>query len=150
MRKETAELRADCEKIFAQALRPVASELRLVDLDALMHHVKAGEHESIADIVASCAEPYFTPGALHFALAADARASWENGGCVSLDLEFQAEPVTAFLRLTLGPRSGGVDLLGLHAPGAQRVTRSLVESAIRRARLDRRVATATGKPARRE
>jgi hypothetical protein len=148
MKKDTLALRSDCEKLFAQALRPVASELRLVDLDALMHHVKAGEHESIADIVASCAEPYFKAGALHFALAADARAHWESGGCVSLDLEFQAEPVTAFLRLTLGPRSGGVDLLGLHAPGAQGATTRLVESAIRRVKIDRRAkATATGKPA---
>ncbi|QLP96624.1 MAG: hypothetical protein HZY79_03360 [Rhodoblastus sp.] len=58
--------------------------------------MRAGEHASIADIVASSAEPYFTPGALDFALGAQALASWEAGSCVALDLEFSAPPLTAF------------------------------------------------------
>ena len=49
--------------------------------------MRAGEHASIADIVASCAEPYFEPGALDFALGAQGLACWEAGSCVALDLE---------------------------------------------------------------
>jgi hypothetical protein len=127
--------RALCERMFAQALQPVASELRLVDLDALLHHVRAGEHASIADLVASCAEPYFAPGALDFALGAQGRACWEQGSCVALDLEFSAPPLTAFLRLALGARGGGVELLGLHAPGREGTMAAAVAAAIGRARL---------------
>lgn len=137
--------RALCERLFAQALQPVASELRLVDLDALLHHVRAGEYASIADIVASCAEPYFAPGALDFALCADARACWEQGSCVALDLEFTAPPLTAFLRLALGAKGGGVELLGLHAPERGGGTVAAVAAAIERAR--RAEAPATDKPA---
>lgn len=127
--------RALCERLFAQALQPVASELRLIDLDALLHHVRAGELASIADIVATCAEPYFAPGALDFALCAEARASWEQGSCVALDLEFSAPPLTAFLRLALGARGGGVELLGLHAPGREGTMVAAVAAALGRAQL---------------
>jgi hypothetical protein len=139
--------RALCERLFAEALKPVASELRLVDLGALLHHVQAGEHASLADIVASCAEPYFAPGVIDFALAAQARASWEGAPCVALDLEFSAPPLTAFLRLALGPRTGGVQLLGLHAPGREGTMVAAVAAAIGRAVLVP-ATSATGKPAR--
>lgn len=136
-----------CERLLAEALKPFASELRLVDLDALLHHVRAGEHASIADIVASCAEPYFEPGALDFALGAQGLACWEAGSCVALDLEFSAPPLTAFLRLALGARGGGVQLLGLHAPGRAGTMTAAVADAIGRARLRCRAPTATDKPA---
>ena len=142
--------RALCERLFAEALTPVASELRLVDLDALLHHVRAGEHASLADIVASCAEPYFAPGALDFALAAQARASWDGACCVALDLEFRAPPLTAFLRLALGPKTGGVELLGVNAPGRQGSLAAAVAGAIGRARLVDADGPATDKPARPE
>lgn len=138
--------RALCERLFAEALKPVASELRLVDLDALLHHVLAGEHASIADIVASCAEPYFTPGVLDFALGAQARACWEAGSCVALDLEFCAPPLTAFLRLALGARGGGVQLLGLHAPGRAGTMAAAVADAIGRVSLALAEHPATDKP----
>jgi len=138
--------RALCERLFAQALQPVASELRLIDLDALLHHVRAGELASIADIVASCAEPYFMPGSLDFALGAQGRASWEQGSCVALDLEFSAPPLTAFLRLALGAKGGGVELLGLHAPGREGTMAAAVAAAIGRAQLADDGAPATDKP----
>ena len=127
--------RALCERLFAEALQPVATELRLIDLDAMLHHVRAGEHASIADIVASCAEPYFAPGAIDFALGAQGRACWEKGSCIALDLEFSAPPLTAFLRLALGAHGGGVELLGLHAPGREGSMVAAVASAIGRAQI---------------
>lgn len=138
--------RAVCEQLFGEALAPVAAELRLVDLDALMRHVLAGEHASIADVVASCAEPYFAPGAIDFALGAQARACWEGQSCVLLDLEFSAPPLTAFLRLALGPQSGGVELLGLHAPRIGKGFAQAVAEAIQRARLPAEAPTGSGKP----
>lgn len=149
--RETVSERAECERLLAEALRPVASELRLVDLDELIFCVKAGEHANMADLVASCAELYFRPGAIDFALGAQARASWEGSACVSLDIEFKQQPVTAFLRLTLGPERGGVELFGVHATGrapAQALAPILAE-AIERARIappSGGGATATDKP----
>lgn len=129
--------RAECEQLFAEALRPVARELRLVDLDQLIVCAKSGAHAEMADLVASCAELHFEPGALDFALGADAAASWEGGACVSLDLEFRAAPVTAFLRLTLGRDRGGVEILAVHAQGRapHEALAPLLAAAIERARL---------------
>ena len=73
MSTDVAASRARCERLMAEALRPVAAELRLVELDELIFHVKSGRCAEMADIVASCAELHFRPGALEFALAADAR-----------------------------------------------------------------------------
>jgi hypothetical protein len=137
MNGKVARERAECEQLFAEALRPVASELRMVDLDQLIVCAKSGAHAEMADLVASCAELYFAPGALDFALGADAAASWEGGACVSLDLEFRAAPVTAFLRLTLGRDRGGVEILAVHANGRapHEELAPLLAAAIERARL---------------
>lgn len=137
MTADFARERADCERLFGEALRPVASELRMVDLDQLIVNAKSGAHADMADLVASCAELHFAPGAVDFALGADAVASWEGGACVSLDLEFRATPVTAFLRLTLGRDRGGLEVLAVHANGRapHEALAPLLEAAIERARI---------------
>ena len=137
MNGKVARERAECEQLFAEALRPVASELRMVDLDQLIVCAKSGAHAEMADLVSSCAELHFAPGALDFALGADAVASWEGGACVSLDLEFRAAPVTAFLRLTLGRDRGAVEVLavdaGRLAPGEELAP--VLSAAIERVRI---------------
>ena len=148
MSTDVAASRARCERLMAEALRPVAAELRLVELDELIFHVKSGRCAEMADIVASCAELHFRPGALEFALAAEARASWEGRAAVSIDLEFCAPPVTAFLRLTLGSHRGGVEVLGVNAPKNEDPAEALAAALARSRIAPDEAATARDKPGR--
>ena len=50
------------EQILAEAIRPVASELRLVDAADLISLLKFEHYGSLADLVSSAAELYFHPG----------------------------------------------------------------------------------------
>lgn len=107
-----------CEKLIAGSLVDVASELRLVDLRHLVSLVENGEEASIADLVNSSTEMFFTKGTLHYALSAQCSLLWDEPPVIKLDMEFRHENVSAYFRLTLGRSRAGVELTHLSIYGS--------------------------------
>lgn len=58
------------EQILAEAISPVASELRLLDAADLISLLRFESYGNLADLVASAAELYFLPGTVNFGLGA--------------------------------------------------------------------------------
>ena len=106
-----------CERLLAEALRDVATELRLVDVGDFIAYVRNSRLANIRDLIASSSELYFQPGTLQFGDVADADTPWDAPANILLDLEFQHDGLTAFVRLTLSRESAAVEMLGLHGTG---------------------------------
>ena len=99
------------ERIIADALIDVASELRLIDAAELMAMVHNDDAANIADLVNSSTELFFKSGTLRYALSASYRAPWDGTPVVALDMEFRHARVSAFFRLTIGQRRAGIEIL---------------------------------------
>lgn len=59
------------EMIVAEAINPIATELRLLDPADLISLLRFECYSSIADLVSSAAELYYHPGTINFAPAAN-------------------------------------------------------------------------------
>ena len=59
---------AQREKILAEAISPVATELRLLDASDLISLLRFEYYGNLADLVASAAELFFHPGTVNFGL----------------------------------------------------------------------------------
>ena len=64
------------EQTIADAMRGVASEIRLVDLNHLTMLIHNGRMANIDDLVNSSTELHFRPGTLDFTGAAQTELSW--------------------------------------------------------------------------
>ena len=98
------------ERIIAEALVDVASELRLTDASELILMIKNDQAANIADLVNSSTELFFKSGALRYALAAGVHAPWEATPVFAFDMEFNYGMVSAFFRLMIGRRRAGVQI----------------------------------------
>ena len=120
------------ESLLANAVRPVAGELRLIDVAELISTIWAQKYANLQDLVNSSSELYFRPGTLSFGWGAEARVGWAVPPAVSLDMEFQNRGVTVFFRLGLeGARASiAIRQLTCDAPGGDFVeeTRRLVNA----------------------
>jgi hypothetical protein len=101
------------ERIIADALVDVASELRLTDAGELMTMIRNDHAANIADLVNSSTELFFKSGTLRYALFASYRAPWDATPVVALDMEFRHAMVSAFFRLTIGERRAGVEIINI-------------------------------------
>ena len=101
------------ERIIADALVDVASELRLIDAAELMAMIRNDDAANIADLVNSSTELFFESGTLRYALSASYKAPWDETPVVALDMEFRHAGVSAFFRLTIGRRRAGVDIIDI-------------------------------------
>jgi len=101
------------EKIIADAIVDVATELRLADAAELMVLIRNNQDANIADLVNSSTELYFKPGALKYALSAGCKVGWESAPTIALDMEFRRQSVCVFFRLLLGRSRAGVDVLDI-------------------------------------
>jgi hypothetical protein len=127
---------ADRERIIADALVDVASELRLIDASELILMIRNDHAANIADVVNSSTELYFKTGTMRYALSANYRASWDATPVVAIDMEFRHGMVSAFFRLTIGQRRAGVEIIdilfdeqGLDEPGkADRLSAALARA----------------------
>jgi len=106
------------EKIVAQAISPVASELRLLDAGDLISLLRLECHSSLADLVSSAAELYFHPGTVSFGAGGDYRLEWDGAPEVVLDLEIKPRGVSVYARLKLADRQAGleIDHIAFHDP----------------------------------
>jgi hypothetical protein len=103
----------DRERIIADALIDVASELRLIDVEELIRLIGNEEAANLADIVNSSTELFFKSGTLRYALSASFRAPWDATPEVALDMEFRYAMVSAFFRLTIGRRRARLEIIDI-------------------------------------
>lgn len=127
------------EKILARYIAPVASDLRLVDLQPLARLI-SGSPGNLSSIVESSCELYFKPGTLVFCRLAEIELDWSACPRVKLDMRFELRGVTAAFRLTLDAALAAVDLsylaVATPAPTARHATK-ILERRLREARRSR-------------
>jgi hypothetical protein len=106
------------EKIVAEALSPVATELRLIDAADLVSLLRYERWGNISDLVASAAELYFLPGTVRFGTGGDYRLDWDSKPEIVLDLEIKPEGVTIYAQLSLADLQAGVEInhINFHRP----------------------------------
>ena len=117
------------ERILADALVDVATELRLADPLEFLVMIRSNQDANIADLVNSSSELFFRSGSLRYGLSARCDLKWETTPCVGLDMEFRQAPVTVFFRLTIGRAHAGVEIFDVFVdPGVDDDT----DAAVRR------------------
>ena len=98
------------EQILAEAIRPVASELRLVDAADLIALLRFEHYGSLADLVSSAAELYFHPGTVALGVGGNYTLEWDSEPEVELDLEIKPHGVTIYAKLALSKNHAGVEI----------------------------------------
>ncbi|MBW6420704.1 hypothetical protein KX729_04550 [Rhizobium sp. XQZ8] len=98
------------EVIVAQAISPVATELRLLDAGDLISLLRLECYSSLADLVSSAAELYFHPGTVSFGAGGDYKLEWGGQPEVVLDLEIKPRGVSVYARLTIADEKAGLEI----------------------------------------
>ena len=101
---------AQREKILAEAISPVATELRLLDASDLISLLRFEYYGNLADLVASAAELFFHPGTVNFGLGGSYSLEWGGKPEVVLDLEIKPRGVTVYAQLTLAENHAGIEI----------------------------------------
>ncbi len=101
------------EKVVADGIVDVATELRLADASELMVMIRNNQNANIADLVNSSTELFFKPGSLKYALSAGCSVGWDSAPTIALDMEFRNAPVCVFFRLMLGRSRAGVEVMDI-------------------------------------
>ena len=106
------------EKIVAEALSPVATELRLIDAADLVSLLRYERWGNISDLVTSAAELYFLPGTVRLGAGGEYRLDWDSKPEILLDLELKPDGVTIYAKLTLADAQAGVEIshITFHRP----------------------------------
>ncbi len=102
---------AEHERLLADAIVGVATELRLSDPTEFILLVRGEQEANISDLVNSSSELFFKKGALRYGFASDCALGWGSPPSVSLDMEFRHDCVTAFFRLILSGQRAAVEVL---------------------------------------
>lgn len=108
------------EKALAEALREIASELRLIDAADLVAFIRTGQLGNIRSLVNASTEMYFQPGTISFGRSAVADVAWGAAPRISLDMEFHHRLVNVFFRLVLEDGEAGVEIDYISFGGAER------------------------------
>jgi hypothetical protein len=98
------------EKILAEAISPVATELRLLDAADLIALIRYERFGNLADLVSSAAELYFHPGTVTFGVGGDYHLEWDSEPEIELDLEIKPQGVTIYAKLALSKNCAGVEI----------------------------------------
>ncbi|MBL0370665.1 hypothetical protein JJB09_01365 [Rhizobium sp. KVB221] len=106
------------EKLVAEALRPVATELRLIDAADLVSLVRYERWGNLSDLVSSAAELYFLPGTVKFGIGGDYNLDWNRLPEILLDLEIKPAGVTIYAKLSLTDELAGLEIshIAFHSP----------------------------------
>ncbi|AJD40068.1 hypothetical protein RGR602_CH00705 [Rhizobium gallicum bv. gallicum R602sp] len=129
------------ERILAEAISPVATELRLLDASDLISLLRFEYYGSIADLVASAAELFFHPGTVNFGLGGNYTLEWGGKPEVVLDLEIKPHGVTVYAQLTLAEEHAGIEInhIAFHEPSADPdVNTAFFERSLRESRYNTR------------
>lgn len=98
------------EVIVAEAISPVATELRLLDAGDLISLLRLECYSSLSDLVSSAAELYFHPGTVSFGAGGEYKLEWNGLPEVVLDLEIKPRGVSVYARLTLADQKAGLEI----------------------------------------
>ena len=98
------------ERIVAEAISPVASELRLLDAADLISLLRFELYGNLSDLVSSAAELYFHPGTVVFGAGGDYRLEWGGPPEIVLDHEIKPRGITIYSQLTLTNEQAGLDI----------------------------------------
>lgn len=98
------------EQIIAEAISPVATELRLIDAGDFISMLRFECHAGLADLVSSAAELFFHPGTVNFAAGGDYVLDWNGQPEVTLDLEIKPKGLTVYARLVLKDQQAGLEI----------------------------------------
>ncbi|MCM2291412.1 hypothetical protein NAC44_03600 [Allorhizobium sp. BGMRC 0089] len=98
------------EKIVAEAISPVASELRLLDAADLISLIRLEFFGNLSDLVSSAAELYFHPGTVNFGAGGSYKLDWGEVPEVVLDLEIKPQDITIYAQLTLSADYAGLEI----------------------------------------
>ncbi|MCQ2005354.1 hypothetical protein [Rhizobium sp. NRK18] len=111
---------AEREKIIAEAISPIATELRMIEVANLVAYLHLECYGNLSDLVSSAAELYFHPGTVNLGVGGDYKMDWNSVPEVTLDLEIKAAGVTAYTRLCLTDKLAGVELthIAFQSPAA--------------------------------
>jgi hypothetical protein len=101
------------EKIIAESIVDVATELRLADVGDLMLFIRSDQAANIEDLVNSSTELYFKNGTLKYALAAGCSVRWDTSPTILLDIEFRHAAVSVFFRLVLSQSRAAVEVIDM-------------------------------------
>jgi hypothetical protein len=101
------------ERIIAEGIVDVATELRLADASEIMLMIRNDQNANLADLVNSSTELYFKTGTLKYALVAGCDIRWDSSPTILLDMEFRHASVNAFFRLMLGETRAGVEIIDI-------------------------------------
>ncbi|MBB4274799.1 hypothetical protein [Rhizobium mongolense] len=129
------------ERILAEAISPVATELRLLDASDLISLLRFEYYGSIADLVASAAELFFHPGTVNFGLGGNYTLEWGGKPEVVLDLEIKPHGVTVYAQLTLAEEHAGIEInhVAFHEPSTDPdVNTAFFERSLRESRYNTR------------
>jgi hypothetical protein len=102
-----AELR---EKIVAETIREVVSELRMVDVADYVAFMRLEHFSAIADIVSSAAERHLMPGTLRLGHGGDAHVSWGEKPRIVLDLELKPRGASVHFALSMTDEHAGIEV----------------------------------------
>ncbi len=98
------------EMIVAEAINPIATELRLLDPADLISLLRFECYGSIADLVSSAAELYYHPGTINFGAGVEYKLEWEGVPEIVLDLELKPKGATVYARLILADRHAAIEI----------------------------------------
>jgi hypothetical protein len=100
----------DREKIVGDAIWPIASELRMMDVADLIAMLRFERYGDLSDVVSSAAEMFFLPGTIKLGIGGDYTLDWSGDARVVLDLEIRPGGVTIYARLSLESERAGVEI----------------------------------------
>lgn len=89
------------ERILGDAMRDVASELRLIDAIEFISFVRLEKFAHIENLVNAASELYFRPGSLSFGASAEASVDWGRAPSILLDMEFRHQGLSVYFSLIL-------------------------------------------------
>ena len=98
------------EIIVADAIGPVVSELRMVELADYVAFIRMERFANISDLVDSAAELYFMPGTVRLGHGGEAHVSWTDQPRIVLDLELRPRGATVYAKLTMDPDIAGIEV----------------------------------------
>lgn len=108
--------RSERERLIGVYVRPVAEELRSLELEQLVRHISSGRMGNLISVVEASSELYFKEGTLRCSQVGEADLKWGALPQLRLVLTFVSEGVTAAFTLQLGAFSAGIDLQYLSFP----------------------------------
>ncbi len=110
MLKQGREYAQEREAALAEAVKEVASELRLIEAGDLVAYLRTEQLGNVRSLVNASTEMYFKPGTLRFGLTGQAEVAWNSAPRIVLDMEFHHRRINVFFRLLLENDEAGVEI----------------------------------------